>query len=155
MSMPEHETESVQAELAAALLAIGKQLDRLSLALTASALLALVIAPLASLPRLGLLVAVFAGLFEFSFACRTAFDQRIFTTWARRWRQTDTAPETTLAAFDHALATSGLRKTPAAPSRSLADRIAGARRLLRKQSACLVLQVLAWLLSCGLVIRPF
>lgn len=153
--MPEHETEAAQAELAAALLAIGRQLDRASLALTVGGLLALVIAPLASPPRLGLLVAVFAGVFEFSFACRTAFDERIFSTWARRWRQTDTAPEETLAAFDRALASSGLRKTPAAPNRPLADRIAGARRLLRKQGACLMLQVLAWLVACGLVIRPF
>jgi hypothetical protein len=153
--MTDTDTRAAQADIAAALLAIGKQLDRASLALTACALLALLIAPLASFPRLGLLLTVIAGLGECVFASRTAFDCYIFSTWARRWQQPAAKPEATLGAFDHALAAAGLRKTKTDRTRPLADRIGGARRLLRWQGCCLIVQFFGWLLAVLLVIQPF
>lgn len=143
---------AAQAENAVACLALGQGLERLSLVLTAIALLALVIAPLPLAPRLALWVAVVAGLVAQYYVLRTAFDRPVFAAWARRWRQPGAEPEADLAAFDAALAAAGLGPSSAGPVRPLADRLAGVRRLLRRQGLCCILQVVAWLVAALLPI---
>lgn len=113
--------------------------------LTAAALLALVVAPSALLPRLGLYLAVAAGLAAQFFALRTAFDQPLFAAWARHWQQPEADPQVDLATIDAALATAGLRPAATGPLRPLAERIAGARRLLRRQGLCCIVQIAGWL----------
>lgn len=142
---------AAQAGIAAALLAVGRRLDLAGQLLMAAALLALMLAPLALGPRLALLGVVGAGLAEHIFALRTAFDQPIFAAWSRRWLAEGADPAADLAAFDQALADATLR--PAGEPRPLAERIVGARHLLRRQGLCLMLQLTAWLLAVLLVIR--
>ena len=143
---------AAQAENAVACLALGQSLERLSLALTVVALLALAIAPLPLAPRLALCLAAAAGLVAQYYALRTAFDRPVFAAWARRWRDSGADPAADLAAFDAALAAAGLGPSPAGPIRSLADRLAGVRRLLRRLGLCCILQVVAWLAAILLII---
>lgn len=142
---------AAEAEVAAALLSLGRTLERGSLLLTAVALLALIIAPLTLLSRQGLFLAVLAGLASHWFALRTAFDQPLFAAWARRWREPGADIAADLSAFDAALAASGLRPGTAGPSRPLAARIAGARDLLRRQGFCCAFQVLGCLLAIATI----
>lgn len=149
--------EAAQAEATAALLALGGRFDTTSRLLTVAALLALVFAPLlhtAPAPpdppfalHAALLFAVLAGFAEHVLALRTTFDQPIFAAWGARWRAGDAQPEADLAAFDQALASAGLRAARPGSPRPLRTRIAGARRLLRRQGLCLMLQAAAWLVA--------
>lgn len=143
--LPVSREAAAQAAIAAAFLALGRSLERGSLLLTAAALLALVVAPLAFQPRLGLCLAVAAGLAAQFFALRTAFDRPLFAAWACHWLEPGADPEADLAAFDAALAATSLRPAIAAPLRPLADRISGARRLLRRQGLCCIVQIAGWL----------
>lgn len=138
---------AAEAEITAAMLSLGRTLERGSLLLTAVALLALIIGPLALLARQGLFLAVLAGLCSHWFALRTAFDQPLFAAWARRWWEPGADIAADLRAFDAALAASGLRPDTAGPSRPLAARIAGARGLLRRQGFCCAFQVLGCLVA--------
>ncbi|WP_434516213.1 hypothetical protein AB6Q56_06160 [Dechloromonas sp. ARDL1] len=139
---------AAQAAIAAALLGLGRSLERGSLLLTAAAFVALVAVPLAILPRLCLCLAVAAGLAAQFFALRTAFDQPLFAAWAHRWRTAEADPEDDLITFDSALAAAGLRPTATGPLRPLIERIAGARRLLRRQGWCCGVQIAGWLAAC-------
>lgn len=151
-AMPEHRPSpreaAAQAVVAAALLGLGRSLERCSLLLTVVAFVALVAVPLAPLPRLGLCLAVTAGLAAQFFALRTAFDQPLFAAWAYRWRTAEAEPEDDLIAFDSALTAAGLRPTATGPLRPLIERIAGARRLLRRQGLCCIVQIAGWLATC-------
>lgn len=150
--LPASRDAAAQAALAAAFLGLGRPLERCSLLLTTVALLALVVAPLAFLPRQGLCLAVAAGLTAQFFALRTAFDQPLFAAWARYWQKPEADPEADLASFDAALAVAGLRPATTGSLRPLADRIAGARRLLRLQSLCCIVQISGWLAAALAVI---
>lgn len=145
--------QAAQSDIAAALLAVGHRLDQASLMLTAGALLALVLVPLATWPRISLYLVILFGLAEHFFALRTTFDQRVFSAWSKRWKQNTNALENDLAAFDQTLAEGGLRPSTANTPRPLTDRITGARRLLRHQGLCLTMQLIPWLLASLLVIR--
>lgn len=143
--LPAPREAAAQAAIAAAFLALGRSLERCSQLLTAAALVALVVAPLATPARLGLYLAVAAGLAAQFFALRTAFDRPLFAAWADRWQKPAADPTGDLMAFDAALAAAGLRPAATGSLRSLADRIDGARRLLRRQGLCCIVQVVAWL----------
>ncbi len=150
--VPKHPSPPAEiAATTAALLALGDKIERISLLLSAVALLALVTTLLAIAPRLCLFLALAAGLGEHFFALRTAFDYRIFTTWAQRWQTPSADQAADMAAFDASLATLGLGTVNTAPPRSLAERLAGARRLLRCQGLCWLLQLYAWL-SAALIV---
>lgn len=143
--LPPSRDAAAQAAIAAAFLGLGRTLERGGLLLTGAALLALVVGQPALLPRLGLYLAVAAGLVAHFYALRTAFDRPLFAAWARHWQEPEADPAADLAAFDAALAAAGLRPAAAGPLRPLADRIAGARRLLRRQGLCFILQIVGWL----------
>lgn len=132
------------AESTAALLALGRPLDQGALLLTATALLTLGLRPTILPPGFCLFLVVIAGLAEHFFALRTTFDQPVFAAWGQRWREPGASPEVDLADFDAALVRTGLRAAPS-QSRSLDERVAGARRLLWRQGLCCVLQVAGWL----------
>jgi hypothetical protein len=127
----------------AALLEQGRTLDGLSRLLTAGAvtlllLLALfadqMLSNLSGPLAVALALAALLGLAQLYFAFRVGFDAALF-------RQLATEPGPTgLEALDASLAELGLRPA-AAGSRPLAERIRGARRLLRRQALCLALQL--------------
>jgi hypothetical protein len=126
----------------AALLEQGRALDGLSRLLTAGAvILLLLLAPFVDQmpPETSelagaLALAVLLGLAELYFAFRVGFDAALF-------RQLATGPALTgLDALDASLTRLGLRPGAASP-RPLDDRIRGARKLLRRQALCLVLQL--------------
>lgn len=134
---------ATQAGLAAALMGLGRQLDGASRVLSACALIALVLKTGTPAVWCALLLVIIAGVAELGYALRCAFDAPLFADWARRWQAAEAQPLSDLAAFDLALAESRLRAAPP-NTRPLEERIAGARRLLRRQAQCLALQVLAW-----------
>lgn len=144
---------AAQAEATAALLALGGRVDAASRLLTVAALLAPLLHTAPAPPEApfvlhtALLLAVVAGFAEHLLALRTAFDQPIFAAWSARWRAGDAQAEIDLAAFDQALASAGLRAASTGSPRPLHARIAGARRLLRRQGLCLMLQAAAWLVA--------
>jgi hypothetical protein len=135
----------------AAFLEQGRALDGLSRLLTAgAALLFLLFAPFAgplpsetaALMAAVLVSAVLLGLAELYFAFRVGFDAALF-------RQLATGPALNgLGELDASLARLGLRPETAGP-RPLDDRIRGARRLLRNQALCLVLQVATMVVAAG------
>lgn len=138
--MPEQSTRR-QAHLAAAWLATGRLLDGPSTALTLLGLgLALWQKP--EFPTLaGLLATSIVGCWEKYYAIRVNFDRQVFADWAKQWSGPDGLPPgETMAEFDAALIKMGLRRRPVETQRSLAERIAGSRRLLHKQALCLGLQ---------------
>lgn len=145
---------AAQAQIAAALLGLGRRVDLASLMLTTAALVVLALAPPPALACAALLLAVAAGLGEHFYAMRTAFDAPVFAAWARRWQAGAGDPEHDLAAFDQALAEGGLRAAPAGAVRPLPERIAGARRLLKRQGLFLLLQLAAWLAAVAIILRP-
>ncbi|KAF1038558.1 MAG: hypothetical protein GAK35_03766 [Herbaspirillum frisingense] len=155
--MPEHTsnaTAAAQADIAAALMGLGRRLDAASLMLSAAALIVLALTPPAPWACAALLAAVVAGLGEHAHALRTAFDAPLFAAWAQRWQARDADPQADLSAFDQALADTGLGPAGAGATRSLQARIAGARRLLQRQGLFLVLQLAAWLGAVALIIWP-
>lgn len=122
---------------AAALLDQGRRIDALSRALTAVALIALLLLPvtLGVPPRWssGVVAAVaLIGLAEAWLACRTGFDAALFAGLA-------TAAEADLAGLDRALSRLGLMP-PAKAGRPTEARAAGARRLLYRQGLCFAAQ---------------
>jgi hypothetical protein len=132
------------AALTAAWLATGRTLDHCSLFLTLLALAAAFFSEPPMLSRLGLLLAVGLGIGEKFYAIRVAFDRRIFSRWANSWPATeDFVADAALAEFDAQLVRLGLRSARPQTPRSLDQRIAGARTLLRRQAICLALQLLA------------
>jgi hypothetical protein len=120
------------AGVTAALRAQGSGLDRLSRALTAAALIGLLILPASfglppGWPAAILAAVALVGLAELFFAGRVGFDAALFAA----------APD--LAALDRALL--ALRLMPEARAgRPLAERAQGARRLLYRQGLCLAAQ---------------
>ncbi|MBL8482133.1 MAG: hypothetical protein JNJ60_08060 [Rhodocyclaceae bacterium] len=86
---------------------------------------------------------VLLGLLQKYFALRVGLDARLFAQLGQRLQAM--AADTALAEFDRALQCAGLRKVRAGPTRSLADRCRGARRLLRLQLCCTLLQCLLFL----------
>lgn len=150
--MLERASEAAQAEVAAALLGLGRRLDLASLLLSAAALVVLGLAPPPMPACSALLLALAFGLAEHYHALRTAFDATVFAAWAARWHAGGD-PLQDLAAFDQALAGGGLRAAPDTV-RALPERVAGARRLFRRQGLCLLLQLAAWLAAVAFILRP-
>ncbi len=155
--MPENASPSAaaQAEITAALLALGRHIDLASLLLICAALVTLGAAAQPLTSRIALAGIVLLGLAEHFHALRVAFDAAIFSRWAARWQAADATPEADLAAFDLALVATRLRAAPASPSpRPLTARIAGARRLLLRQAACCMLQGGIWLVVIAQMVWP-
>jgi hypothetical protein len=88
-----------------------------------------------------LIAALAAGFGQLYFALRLSFDRPVFAAWEDR-QCADGDAATDLAAFDNALAETGLRRANQAP-RALAERVQGARRLLQKQTILFVVQATA------------
>ena len=126
--------------VAAAFLAQGRLIGRLSLPLTAGAILLLVaLAIFGPAPRIAtaiaLLAAIVLGLVERYFAFRVGFDAALFARLADD-------PDAALSRLDRALIDLGLLPSEKA-RRPLEVRFAGARKLLLRQAAAAILQVLA------------
>ncbi|MGO0790982.1 phosphatase PAP2/dual specificity phosphatase family protein [Herbaspirillum seropedicae] len=141
-----------QAEITAALLGLSRPLDATSRMLTIAALVVLIllaVQPEAPSLWIPLTLSILFGIAEYVFALRCAFDAPLFASWARRWEQGILPPDD-LAAFDVAIRESGLGHQPT-PTRPLADRTAGARRLLRYQCRCLAGQIGGWLGALGVL----
>ena len=144
--------ERAEAAVAADLLAHGAAVNRLSLALTAAGVLLLLVQALVQPHRVAMALtslAIVAGLAELWFALRVGFDARAFQRLARG----DTADGLTVAGFDAAM--SGLGLMPADKERRpIAERVRGAMRLLGRQVAFLLLQVVllvagGWVLAAA------
>ncbi len=141
--------DRAQAAVAADLLVHGAAVNRLSLALTATGVVALLAQALVQPHRIAMALtslAVIAGLAQLWFALRVGFDARAFQRLAR-----GDAPEgLTVTAFDAAM--SGLGLMPADKERRpIAERVRGAMRLLGRQVAFLLLQA-ALLVAGGWVL---
>ncbi|MBR0655513.1 hypothetical protein [Plastoroseomonas arctica] len=127
----------------ALLLAQGRRIDRLSRPLTLLAAAALLLAPLLPVaPMRGALIplalVVVLGLGQAFYAVRAGFDAGLFAALG------SDRPPATLARLDAALVR--LRLMPEAKAgRTLEARLAGAARLLRRQAAVLLGQLLACL----------
>lgn len=132
-----HDEKTITASVAAAVLRRGKMLHAASLLLTAVGLSQLCIAHFTAqhLGAYGILLAgatVVAGMLEFYYALRVAFDAEIFGLFAH--------PED-IPSFDAVMTRMGLM--PGEKSgRPLDARIAGAFSLLKKQAYCLAAQIL-------------
>ncbi|MCW5747367.1 MAG: hypothetical protein KIT36_14360 [Alphaproteobacteria bacterium] len=139
-----------EAAVAADLLSYGALLHRLSLPLTVVGALAMPLLALAQPSRPAMALAslvVVAGLAELWFAARVAFDACAFQRLARG----DEADGLTATDFDAAMGALGLVPVDKA-GRPVADRVRGAMRLLARQAALAVAQVVllvagGWLLA--------
>lgn len=137
------EAAGVRARVAAAWLAGGRGLHLLSMALLLPALWLLCAMPVGGVAQSLSALAIAAAIAETYFALRVAFDCRIFAGWAMQWEGDATHdPAATLAEFDACLVAMGLRRNGGGRGPCLDERIAGALRLLRKQAACSVVQLL-------------
>jgi hypothetical protein len=87
---------------------------------------------------------VLLGLAELYFAFRVGFDAALFRELATG------AALTGLDQLDASLTWLGLRPK-AAGSRPLDDRIGGARKLLRRQTLCLALQLVTMVVGAGIL----
>ncbi len=143
MSNNANSRASARATMAASWLGLGRPMHMLSMALLVAALILLVLAPLGAGARTALLGAVLAGLLEFYYALRTAFDQTIFAAWAAAWEHPEASPTESMEEFDRLCG----RETPPTAVRSLEARCLGARGLLLRQGACLALQAGAILVA--------
>ena len=122
----------------AALLEQGRKLQTLSLIVPGIALLMTITPPPLRVERRFLVTAVVAlGLAALYFAVRVGLDRRLMQRFAA---QAD-AGRLDLAALDAGLTLAGLRPA-AASTRSLDDRIGGAKRLLRNQAIATAAQLL-------------
>jgi hypothetical protein len=145
---PPPSTEAALAATTAALLDQGRIPDRLSQLLTVGAvLLLLFLGPLTghdgmTTAVLLLALSVRLGLIELYFAFRVGFDAALFRALAAGTALPN------LPALDASLLRLGLRPAAATP-RPLEDRIDGARKLLRRQVWCLVLQLAAMIAAAG------
>ncbi len=98
-------------------------------------------------------MATIMGGLEKYYAIRVNFDRRVFANWAEQWSNSDSSPpEETMAEFDQTLVQIGLHSRIVEQHRTLEERIAGSRNLLRKQIACLGLQYVCLL---GAVLARF
>lgn len=144
--MPEpspHRGLAARARLTAGWLALGAGVDLASLALTLLAFAALLWLDAGPAVRIALLSAVTTGFAEKLFALRVAFDRRIFDGWSRRWEAAEATPADDLAAFDAALAATGLRTAAKTGGRGVDERIRGAMKLLTYQAGLFIIQALA------------
>jgi hypothetical protein len=124
------------AAIGTALCDTGRRVDAWSRLLTGLALLACAL-PVPAGGGLFLVVGIFlAGIAQLFYALRTAFDRAIFALWASL---PEDALPSALAAFDRALVEAGLAKS--CTERSLAERVAGVRRLVQRQLLALALQI--------------
>jgi hypothetical protein len=137
----------------AALLEQGHRLDALSRLLTAGAIILLLLLAMfapampsgpSALAGGGLVLAILLGLIELYFAFRVGFDAALFRELAAGKALTGLGP------LDASLAGLGLRRETAG-SRTLEDRIRGARMLLRRQTLCLALQLVTMVVTAGLL----
>jgi hypothetical protein len=144
-------TERDLAAVASALLDAGRRIDRLSRALTVASLIALLLLPAmpGTPPRLTLLSATVAifGCVELYLAIRAGFDMALFRRLAISDEQFD------CARLDLALLRLGLIP-PAKTGRPMAERVAGACRLLFWQGLALGAQVLLTLIGAGFSLLP-
>jgi len=129
---------------AATLLDRGRGIDRLSRALTVTALAGLAALAVLSTAKpvlaWALALAVLAGAAELYFGFRTGFDAALLHRLAEEAKK----GSADLAALDAALARLGLMP-PGKQGRPLEPRLAGALRLLRRQIAAALLQMLLML----------
>jgi len=145
----ENSSAAEQARFASQLLAQGKMIDHWSFGGFTIALLAAVFDPQDTVAKTCFLVAAFIGLVQRYYAFRVGVDAKIFCVWANRWANRKTTPESDMSAFDQALA--GLHPgKPRVLNRRLDQRIQGAERLLARQAAALLLQMI--LLMLGMVL---
>ncbi|HJQ57612.1 MAG TPA: hypothetical protein VJ890_11930 [Vineibacter sp.] len=149
MSAPPASDERSEAAVAADLLAHGASVHLLSAALTVAAVVA-TLALAITLPNrvamaLASLAAV-AGIAETWFALRVGFDARIF----RRLSRGADADGFAVSSFDASMAALGLMPAGKA-GRPIAERARGAMRLLGRQVALLLVQVVL-LLAAGWVL---
>ena len=144
--------ERAEAAVAADLLVHGAAVNRLSLALTASSVLAFFAQALLQPHRIAMvltMLAVLAGLAQLWFALRVGFDARAF----RRLARGDADGGLTVSAFDAAMG--GLGLMPAEKERRpITQRVRGAMRLLGRQVALLLLQAVllvagGWVLAAA------
>lgn len=122
--------------IAVAHCASSARLDAWSRMLCALALMAVIPSPHPAWP----LLAVAAGLLQLFFALRLGFDRPVFENWAAC---PENASREALAAFDAALAQTGLRRQ--AGERDLAQRLGGLRSLFRRQLLAFAVQLAAML----------
>lgn len=135
---------AARAATMAAWLATGRPAHVLAMALVAAAVLALLLGARQS-QTLPWFVVLMTGIAETWYALRVAFDQCIFATWASSWRNPAAQSEIEMAEFDAAV-NPGREPSP----RDLDSRVAGAERLLRRQFACVLLQLVATLLALSM-----
>lgn len=137
----------------AAALALGRGLDRWSLALVALALAGLLWAPLPLSSSVCLLAALLAGGAQKIYALRVAFDAALFRYWAETWAAAATQGRdpaglaADLATLDQALAACGLRASSEGALRGLDSRLRGAGILLKRQVLALAMQFVAMMVA--------
>jgi hypothetical protein len=136
------------AAAAAALLDQGQRADHLSRLITAASAVVLLLLPSVLGPSSVLLTTILAlvvllGFAELYFAIRVGFDAALFHRWGAVPEGFD------CARLDHALLRLGLMPE-AKTGRPMAERIAGARRLLAWQGVTLAAQVLLVLVGAAL-----
>ena len=145
----------IVAETTAAILAAGTVIDGWSrlVALLAGMLILLSLATeQPTLPVACGVLSLIGALAQLYCAARITIDARLFSSWARRWHTQASDPKLSdriaadLAHFDGLIA--GLRNAcdehRTQQPRGLRARQRGALELLRRQSVCLVLQLLAF-----------
>lgn len=130
---PSPAADRAAAATMADLLEGGRVIHLLSVALSAGAMAALLLAP-GWRAAIGSVAVLLAGLAETWMALRVGFDARCFRRIAA------TADDPGLDGFDTALRRLGLMP-PDKAGRPLAPRLAGARRLLSRQGMALLAQV--------------
>lgn len=124
------------ASIGTALCETGQRVDAWSRLFSAAALLACALpAPVSGWPLL-LAGVLLAGVTQLVYALRTSFDRPVFALWAS---QPEHCSPAGLVAFDHTLRQARLAK--AGRERSLAQRVAGVRRLLQRQLLALGVQI--------------
>lgn len=148
-----------RARTMAAALALGRGLDRWSLALVALALAGLLWAPLPLLSVICLLLSLLAGGVQKFYALRVAFDAALFRHWGETWaaatqERDPAALAADLAAFDQALAACGLRAPAECAVRDLDDRLSGARKLFVRQALVLAMQFAMMVVAAAMRLLP-
>lgn len=137
--MPDVRYDAAMAALTADLLRQGRGLDLLSLGLLLVSVGGL-LGGIGDAPGVSLGASAAAGLVQRYLAFRCALDARVFARWGATWAQSGAAPGDDMAAFDAALAQLTGRAV-AGSLRPVAQRAAGALRLLRHQLAALLVQL--------------
>jgi len=130
--------DTIAARAGAALLNSARVLNAWSMILALSGILTLCLRPVTAIAALLFTLSLSAAALQLYHALRCRFDGAVFQTLGGASEH--------YARFDRWLATLQLRATPAA-ERSIAERVRGASRLLRRQMLSLVVQAL--LLGAG------